>query len=127
MAYDLTGFWNPDKPGPHSPYSFAEQSIAYWEQQGLSKEKMTLGLPFYGYDFTDLTKIPSVTFREMVERDNSFAYKDAVGKIHYNGIPTIENKTRLALEGLGGIMIWEIGQDHFGNYSLLDRIYKVIQ
>lgn len=127
MAYDLTGFWNPEKPGPHSPYSFAEQSIEYWEEQGLSKNKMTLGLPFYGYDFTDLNKIPSVTYGEMVEKDSSYAFQDAVGEIHYNGITTIEQKTRLAMRSLSGIMIWEIGQDHFGKYSLLDRIYQVIQ
>lgn len=34
------------------------------------------------------------------------------GDFGFNGIKTIERKTRLALEaGLGGVMIWESGQD----------------
>jgi hypothetical protein len=45
----------------------------------------------------------------------------------YNGITTIEAKTRLALEQLSGIMIWEIGQDDFGEYSLLNKIWQTVE
>ena len=123
MVYDLTGPWAPDLHGPHSPFSFAESSIAYWLAQGLSKEKMTLGVPFYGYDFTNLEKTVSVKFSDMVSKNTNYAYRDQVGRIYYNGIFTIAKKTRLAMqENLGGMMIWELGQDDFGEFSLLNTI-----
>lgn len=127
MAYDLTGPWNPDDAGPHSPYSFAENSINYWDDLGYDKAKITLGVPFYGYDFTDLNHVTSVTYAHMVNLNVSYAQLDQVGQIYYNGLPTITNKTTLALNNVGGIMIWELGQDHFNNYSLLKRIDETIK
>ncbi|MFT6810005.1 MAG: chitinase [Saprospiraceae bacterium] len=127
MAYDLTGPWDPSNPGQHSPFSFARNSIDYWANQGLPKERMTLGVPFYGYDFTNLNSIEAVTFAQMVEMGVSNAQKDQVGAIHYNGLATIEDKTQLALRELSGVMIWELGQDNFGAYSLLDKIHETIK
>ena len=37
------------------------------------------------------------------------------GGFYFNGIKTIQQKTRYAKEiGLGGFMIWELGQDAMG-------------
>ena len=127
MVYDLTGPWAPNSPGPHSPYSFAENSIDYWLNQGLEKNRMTLGVPFYGYDFTNQNNVKSVTFAGMVNLDEAHAELDQVGAIYYNGLPTITQKTELALQELSGIMIWELGQDHFGEFSLLKRIDETIE
>jgi hypothetical protein len=47
----------------------------------------------------------------------------------WNGIPTIQAKTTLALNAVSGIMIWEIGQDAFGSniqYSLLRAIDELV-
>jgi len=126
MAYDLTGPWQPNNPGPHSPYSFATNSIDYWVNQGLEKNRMTLGVPFYGYDFTDQSNVTAVTFAGIVNLDPANAQLDQVGEIYYNGLPTIEQKTTLALNELSGIMIWELGQDHFGEFSLLQKIDETI-
>ncbi|NEQ53883.1 MAG: T9SS type A sorting domain-containing protein [Leptolyngbya sp. SIO3F4] len=122
MVYDLTGPWQPSNPGPHSPYSFAINSIDYWLRQGLEKERMTLGVPFYGYDFTNQSNVKSVKYSQMVEENAANAQLDKVGEIYYNGLPTITEKTMLAKNELSGIMIWELGQDHFSKYSLLRRI-----
>jgi len=126
MVYDLTGPWTPNDPGPHSPYSYAVSSIDYWTQQGLTKDRMTLGVPFYGYDFTNPDHIVSVTYGDMVTRDSAYAQTDQVGAIYYNGLPTITDKTKLALHETGGVMIWEIGQDQAGSLSLLRRIAETI-
>ncbi|MFB0908282.1 MAG: glycosyl hydrolase family 18 protein, partial [Spirosomataceae bacterium] len=126
MAYDLTGPWQPDIMGPHSPYSLALPSIDYWSKEGLDKKRMTLGVPFYGWDFTDRKKVKSATFANLVKLDPANAYKDRVGDIFYNGIPTITKKTLLALNEVSGVMIWEIGQDDLGNHSLLKHIDKLI-
>lgn len=108
------------------PYSFAVSSINFWTQQGLTKDRMTLGVPFYGYDFTYLDHIISVTYGDMVARDSAYAQTDQVGAIYYNGLPTMTDKTRLALSMTSGVMIWEIGQDQFGPLSLLRRIAETI-
>ena len=131
MAYDLTGPWAPDNPGPHSPRAFAVQSINYWRNQGLQDAKMTLGVPFYGWDFTDLSNIKAFTFSAMVNESEHYAYADQVGERYYNGIPTIQYKTLHAIkEGIAGVMIWELGQDSFDNnhqYSLLSALDFVVQ
>lgn len=127
MVYDLTGPWAPNNPGPHSPYSFALNAIQYWQNQGVSKDQLTLGVPFYGYDFTDPSNVYGRLYSTIVGLDEANAFKDRAGEIYYNGIPTIEAKTMLAMNQLSGIMIWELGQDHFGEFSLLDRIYNIVQ
>ena len=49
---------------------------------------------------------------------------DNVGNMFYNGRPTIINKVQLAAQNISGIMIWELGQDSFTDYSLLQTIHK---
>ncbi len=127
MAYDLTGPWAPNNPGPHSPFSFAINATVYWVNQGVPPEKLTLGMPFYGWDFSDPSDVSGVLYRTLVNEDPDNAYRDRVGLTFYNGIPTIRQKTEYALVQLGGVMIWEIGQDHFGQYSLLGQIDDVIR
>ena len=60
----------------------------------------------------------------MVASDISNADRDNVGNKYYNGRPTMRTKVRLAAESLSGIMIWELGQDSFTEYSLLETIHK---
>ena len=127
MVYDLTGSWDPQNPGPHSPYHFAVSSINYWVGQGVEQEKLTLGVPFYGYDFSNPNNVHSVTYGQLVEMNPANAQIDQVDQTYYNGIPTIIDKTMLALEEVSGIMIWELGQDSFDEWSLLNNIYEVIQ
>lgn len=129
MSYDLRGPWNPTNPGPHSPYSFAVESIAYWKNQGLTSDRLHLGVPFYGYDFTNLSDVTAFTFWSMILENYDYAWTDQVGERYYNGIPTIRDKTALAMEETAGIMIWELGQDAFDpdrDYSLLRAIDNVI-
>lgn len=126
MAYDLRGPWDPYNPGQHSPVFFAEASINYWIEQGVRPEKLSLGVPFYGYDFSQVP-VKAFTYRSMVEMDPAYALVDQVGQAYYNGIPTIQAKTEMALEQVGGLMIWELGQDSFDEWSLLNAIDQVIR
>lgn len=131
MVYDYTGPWDPNTPGQHSPYAKAVAAITYWSiGQGVPTEKLTLGVPFYGYNFNDPGDVHSFTYATIVSQDPANADLDQVGLAFYNGRPTIEAKTLLALENLSGIMIWELGQDAFlsiEEYSLLETIYQTIQ
>ncbi len=124
MAYDYTGPWNPSKPGQHSSYQNAESSVNFWKNIGVSGDKLTLGVPFYGYDFSNSSNVTAFTFGEMVSTNNSYSEIDNVGMKYYNGRQTIKSKVKLASEQVSGIMIWELGQDSFNEYSLLKTIQK---
>merc|ERR1712232_981989 len=107
MSYDQGG-------KQHSSLSFGKKSV----DQGLAvlpPSKLTMGVPFYGRhsqtgDWT--------TYEDLVQRHHPLDAKvDSVtveGKatIGFNGVSTIGQKTRYALEkSIGGLMIWEVGQD----------------
>ena len=124
MAYDFTGPWNPTASGQHSSYNNAVESINFWKNTGVSQSKLTLGVPFYGYDFSNSSNVTSFTFGQMVSTNNSYSEIDNVGMKFYNGRPTIKSKVKLASEQVSGIMIWELGQDSFSDYSLLKTIHK---
>merc|ERR1711971_1185990 len=78
--------------------------------------KLTMGVPFYGRhtrtgDWT--------TYEDLVQQHDPLAAsvdsvptKDKAATIGFNGVTTIEKKTRYALQkSIGGVMIWEVGQD----------------
>ncbi|WP_394773138.1 glycosyl hydrolase family 18 protein [Flavobacterium sp.] len=124
MAYDSTGPWTPNNPGQHSSFEFAKEGIEFWHNlQNVPSDKLTLGVPFYGYNFTS-PDVTSSTYGEIVEAGIKFADLDELGKTYYNGRLTIAQKVEFASQNAGGIMIWEIAQDSFTQYSLLDVIHK---
>jgi|TARA_R110002012_G_scaffold56395_3_gene144521 chitinase len=121
MAYDASGFWDTN-PGQHSSYNFAEENINFWKTTGnLDGEKLVLGVPFYGHNYDSEQY---VTYGEMIGLNTNNADLDNVGNTYYNGRPTIEDKVELAYNTVGGIMIWELGQDSFTEYSLLNTIHE---
>lgn len=123
MAYDATGPWDPNSPGQHSSYSFANSGVNFWRNDiGIEKDRLTLGVPFYGYNFST-SPVSSVTFRQMTELNAAYADIDHVGQIYYNGRPTIQSKVNLGNGRTGGIMIWEVAQDAFNDFSLLATIH----
>lgn len=133
MSYDLIGpGWG--TPGvEHSSYAQAVADVNLWKARGLPQEKLVLGVPFYGYGFG--TYLPNYTYKEILDKlgvENND--KDLVGNacagcsyVTYNGINTIKNKTRFALQNGAGVMIWELSQDASGDYSLLKAINSEIQ
>jgi len=131
MSYDKTGPWRPEKPGPHAPYEMAVEDVDYWAgEKAIAKGKLNLGIPFYGYGFGPKVAA-DMSYRKIIntyagsEKTDSVIVKDG-GTIYYNGIPTIQNKTKLALQRTGGIMIWQLLQDTAGNKSLLNVVNETI-
>jgi hypothetical protein len=128
MAYDSTGPWRPDHPGQHSSFEFAKQSLDYWINRGLPREKAVLGVPFYGYGFgTNFNE--GVSFADLIKTYPGAENRDVSGNtIYYNGIPTISEKAQYVVDGkYGGIMIWQLAQDATGPLSLLTTIDRVIK
>jgi hypothetical protein len=90
-----------------------------------TSQKITLGLPFYGFDFTPPARY--IDYKEIIQGDPSLAYVDSTGMRYYNGIPMIVRKTELAKKELGGVMIWEISCDTISDLSLLRALHQTIE
>ncbi|MCB0612748.1 MAG: T9SS type A sorting domain-containing protein [Lewinellaceae bacterium] len=126
MAYDLTGPWTAGRPGPHSPYTMAISSLHYWKNQGMPADKLVLGIPLYGWDFSEAGTATSVPYGTIVASNPAYAHVDQVGKLYYNGIVTATAKTELAKEQAGGVMLWELGKDAYNEYSILATVYQTL-
>lgn len=131
MSYDKTGPWNLLNPGQDAPYEMAVDDLTYWgTTRGIAKDRLILGLPFYGYGFG--TNAPaSISFKDLVTQYPGAENTDQVtvsggGIIYYNGTFTIKSKVKLALQKAGGVMMWQLLQDTNGNLSLLHTINATI-
>lgn len=120
--FDFVNVMTYDGPDHGSMEQF-ERGLAYWSGRGLPKEKIVLGAPFYGD--------PNLPYFKIVQADPGAAQTDTFDyygtTYHYNGIPTIQAKTRLAMEKAGGIMFWTLDHDAQGELSLLNAIYQAAQ
>ncbi len=118
MTYD-----GPD----HGTMDQFKQGLSFWIARGLPKEKTVMGVPFYSH--VKNSSIEGVTYAKLVQDDpaaaqvNEFQYAGATQI--YNGIPTIQAKTKLAVEQASGIMFWNLDQDAQGELSLVNAIYKI--
>lgn len=124
MSYDATGAWAPNNPGQHAPYHKSVKDIQYYKKRNVKDSSIVLGVPFYGKDFTGGTVVGKL-YPEIVGLAKDASQQDSIGMLWYNGQPTIQKKTELAIDnGNGGVMVWEITQDVKGKQSLLNTIYK---
>ncbi len=133
MSYDHTGPWRPGNPGHHSPYTMAVEDLDYWHnKRSIPKEKLGLGLPFYGYGFGALdSPAVSMNYKEIDSLYPGNQSSDTLmlpGNVvmYYNSIPTVKKKTELAMKKAGGVMIWQLLGDTKGDKSLLNTINNVI-
>ncbi len=129
MAYDGSGYWNPDAPGQHSSLAIAKDSAAYFIGRGLPINKTVLGVPFYGYGFGKAFRKRDYPYKDVLASFPGAEQTDQVGEtIWYNGVPTIKAKTQYALDtGLAGVMIWSLDSDAQGKNSLLSAIDKTVK
>ncbi|MFZ1356875.1 MAG: glycosyl hydrolase family 18 protein [Saprospiraceae bacterium] len=127
MAYDNAGPWQPNVIRQHSSFDLAEKSIEFWVNTcNIPRSRINLGIPFYGYDFAK-KPVRGKTFASIISADPELAFADNTKKTYYNSIPTIIEKTQLAKQQCGGVMLWEIGQDAIGedgDYSLLHYVHN---
>jgi len=104
MSYDQTN-------GHHSTFEFGRKTA----QQGkgiLQPAQLTLGLPFYGRHNQGWVTYEDLVQEHGLEKKPELNDIGGAKSIGFNGVTTIEAKTALALTlGLGGVMIWEVGQD----------------
>ncbi len=123
-SFDFVNLMAYDGDGPmHSSMDYARAAIDFWQARGLPPEKTVLGVPFYA-------RPNEMQYRKIVEIDPQAAQADFFDyygtTINYNGIPTIQAKTRLALERGSGIMFWTLEGDATGDLSLLAAIHAAV-
>lgn len=117
MSYDAIGpSWG--QPGvEHSSLAMAKRDLDLWLARGVARERLILGVPFYGYGFGGAQA--NWSYRDLVATyDEQVTKSDVIGDlcsgcryITHNGPATIAAKARLAAEKAGGVMVWELSQD----------------
>jgi GH18 family chitinase len=120
--FDFVNIMTYDGPD-HGTMEQFNAGLEYWQGRGLPAEKTVMGVPFYGRPTETL-------YRNIVAADPQAAYIDSIeyngDTIFYNGIPTIQQKTQIAMERAGGIMFWTLEHDTADNLSLLNAIDSVV-
>lgn len=112
MAYDM---YMPD----HSTWEDSLAALAHWESYGFPRDKILLGMPFYGRD----VNWGFYGYKEIVRTYQPAPEIDEVDGVCFNGLSTIRRKTRHTAEnGYGGVMVWELTQDTTDHTSLLTAI-----
>lgn len=144
MNYDYTGPWSsttgflaPLFTNPNDPHhsNSIEQSIANYEAAGVPAKKLLMGIPFYGYSWTAVSKTDNGLFQagRGVHSDEPYryvrtlsasftAYRDQRSQAPWlfngNTFWTYEDPISVrykvsyaAHQHLGGIMIWELSGD----------------
>jgi len=125
MCYDMND--RPDKnPSdfPHATYADAINAMQKWIDVGYPKNKLVMGIPFYGKDEEGSVYL----YRDIVDRLNPTPGQDygTIGEhyVWWNGINTTKQKVDWVLQnGLGGVMIFAVGYDKLNDSrSLLQTI-----
>ena len=137
MAYTFSGSWS-STTEHHSSLAQSKGALSYWVGRGIPKEKLVLGVPFYGVsfggasapgqsftgvsslgatpDFKDLkVAISSGDYTHSAEGDPKGPYIYSTTKneiIFYNDSSTLAQKGKMVVEEeYAGAMVWELGQD----------------
>ena len=114
-----------DHDGRHSTFEAAQQDVQALVAAGAPREKIILGLPLYGRQVKNREQ--ALAYRDLVAKYQPKPETDEVNGLYFNGPATIRRKTEFVrAAGLGGVMVWELGQDASGEQSLLKAIQDTV-
>lgn len=123
----------------HTTYADSIESLQDWENFGVPPDKLVLGVPFYGRTGTSWQQTSSKTYDVIIDEyfnaNGVYPNPDLnlLNGFYYNGPTDVRQKTEYVRDnGYGGVMIWELGQDHlnsagqFSSMSLLPVIQSAL-
>ena len=117
-AVDEVHLMSYDHPGRHSTLAQAQADTEAMLAIGVPASKLLLGIPFYGRGIADGNK--TLAYADVVVQYHPKPSDDEADSLYFNGPDTVRAKVRYAVEKhLGGVMVWELGQDAPGAASLL--------
>ena len=118
MAYDMNWGY-----AEHSTYADSVAALERYQTEGILKEKLALGIPFYGRnDNSDALK-----YEEIVSLCNPQPSSNTCNGYFFNGIDLVIQKTQHVLDqGYFGVMVWNLGQDTYDQTSLLNTINETL-
>jgi chitinase len=124
-AVDLIHLMSYDQDFPQATLAAAAAEIDSLTAWGCPPAKIALGLPFYGRDKERKAR----TYAELVGDGPVDPASDIIDGFAFNGRSTLGAKISLAHKrGLGGVMVWELGQDtHSREASLLSYLLGQVQ
>lgn len=134
MVYDQTGTWAESPFGNHASLEHFKQAESYWLGRGFSRDKLVMGLPYYGYKFNNTSGglATAVPYSEIVSLFPNIKSNDnylSIGSEYYwfNGADLIKEKVRYALyQGFKGVFVWELSQDNFTSGVSLNAALKSV-
>ena len=137
MAYDY--HYKTSAAGAVAPLWWVEQVVDYM-QDCMPKEKILLGMPTYGYDWSSAGSAQTITapklaaiqakYKVSEKFDNEsmspyFTYVDEQGYSHQiwmENRKSLQSKFNAVIEArLGGISFWRIGNGFYDLYQVLDQ------
>jgi hypothetical protein len=117
----------------HSTYSASIDSMNQWMNYGVAKDKLVMGVPYYGRYGTSWSASSSTTYSGALEEYKTLngaypaagvdSYVNTSGATTYfNGVTTMEKKMAFIRDNsFAGAMIWELGQDHWDASNKYDK------
>lgn len=113
MTYDIA-----DQDGYHSSFwGCGPQASVYYESIGISRDKINLGIPFYGTQIHALMEQYGYTGFAEYDYYQNIYYCDGYNygiptPVYFNSPAMVRDKTAYALlSGMGGIMVWHTTAD----------------
>ncbi|MEX2673625.1 MAG: glycoside hydrolase family 18 protein [Phycisphaeraceae bacterium] len=115
MTYDL--------PGEHAAFDAVMAVVQQWlDAEVVPADRLALGVPFYG---RHVETRQTMTYTQLLAEHQPDAKATRVAGFYFDNAATLRRKVEAAAErGLGGIMIWEIGQAPRG--TLLQVIAEAV-
>jgi chitinase len=156
MNYDYTGPWEHTTGflaplfSSSREYGSVAESIAAYEKEGVPSRKLLMGVPFYGYQWSGVTPAnhglyqrgkgisedrPYRVIRELQPSYSKFRHPKSLAPWLFDGANfwTFDDPTSIAYKSsyaahqhLGGIMIWELGDDTI-DASLLTAAWQYLR